>query len=145
MTAIALPKLNSLPDDTEFILAELLGEQIDRDQMRLTFYRKIRQIDEKRVEIVLFGCTQTVLDDPGFKHSVALPTEEVKQFVLGRRWLRPRYNNLDDRSTRPTSMSGQYGAHVHGDGAQAMRRFYTHINKGDSFAISFLPRDEDAV
>ncbi len=132
-------RIQELPADSEFVISELVGDGINRDEMRLTFYRKVADIDVKRVEVVLFGCVQIVLDDPTRVESAPLPTGLVDRLKAGFYVMRPRYNNLDDHCTRPMPMSGSYSLAASFDRATLMRLFYRDVRRNVPEAIEQLP------
>jgi hypothetical protein len=131
-------KLSDLPPDNEFVIADKLGDGVRRDELRLTFYNKVRDLDPKRVEVELFGCIQIVLECPFREDSFPLDEEAIGRVKLGQLLILPRYNNLNDFRTSPMPMSGAYVACATEARATLMRLFYRDVRRGDPAALAQL-------
>lgn len=127
-------KLIDLYPDNEFVIADKLGDGDRRDELRLTFFNKVRDLDVKYVEVELFGCVQIVLETLDEKESVPLDLEQIERVKIGKLLLYPRYNNLDDHRCRPARMSGSY-AISDVNSATLMRLFYRDLRRGVPEAV----------
>ena len=127
-------KLIDLYPDNEFVIADKLGDGVRRDELRLTFYNKVRDLDTKSVEVELFGCVQIVLETLDEKESIPLSLEQIERVKIGKFLLYPRYNNLDHHRCRPARMSGSYMI-CDVENAQLMRLFYRDLRRGVAAAV----------
>jgi len=131
--------ITGLTGDTEFVLFDKVEDPRGNLEIRLTFYKKIRQIDEKKVEVILYGCTQTAIyaEENGMSRD-----ERVNAFKVGKLLLKPRYNNLDHRHTNPAPMPGAYVPCLSGAQASLMRIFYRDYRAKVPTALAMIPEDE---
>lgn len=128
-------KLIDLTPDAEFVIADKLGDGYARDELRLTFYNKVRNLDEKRVEVELFGCVQIVLETLDEEESVPLKPEQIELLKSGKLVLYPRYSNLDDHRCRPAPMSGAYII-CDMESAASARLFYRDLRQRVEAAVN---------